>query len=256
MLGIANAFTSTYYPQTNGQTERSNRTIIQMFRCYVADHQRDWDTYFQALTFAYNMAVHCSTGMPALDLVLSHPPADFAVQGESHHVSTNIQDQLREMTPRFEKALTQARESLAMAQARYIWDFDKRVRPANAALSAGDFVYIDPTEGGSKISETRTSVPSNSSHPRHVHSSSNGDPWSTSSTVTGSPWLLHPTHSPRKTHPTKRRSSQRISTGNPGWLTASRATTNRRMASWSSSSNGMDRTPQLGIPAATYRKNS
>lgn len=50
MLVRTNAFTTTYHQQTNGQTEIYNRKILEMLCCYVADHQRDWDTYVQALT--------------------------------------------------------------------------------------------------------------------------------------------------------------------------------------------------------------
>ena len=77
ILGVANTFTSAYHPQTNGQCERYNRTLAAMFRCYVDENPQDWDTYAPALTYAYNMHVHRSTGARPFDLVLSRPPPDF-----------------------------------------------------------------------------------------------------------------------------------------------------------------------------------
>ena len=44
-LGLTNVFTSTYHPQTNGQVERYNRTILAMLRNYVNEYQNDWDLY-------------------------------------------------------------------------------------------------------------------------------------------------------------------------------------------------------------------
>ena len=43
ILGVKNTYTSTYHPQTEGQVERMNRTVAEMLRHYIADHQRIWD---------------------------------------------------------------------------------------------------------------------------------------------------------------------------------------------------------------------
>jgi len=39
LLGISNRYSTTYHPQTNGQVERYNRTIVGQLRTYVEDHQ-------------------------------------------------------------------------------------------------------------------------------------------------------------------------------------------------------------------------
>jgi len=38
LLGISNRYSTTYHAQTNGQTERYNRTIVGQLRTYVEDH--------------------------------------------------------------------------------------------------------------------------------------------------------------------------------------------------------------------------
>ena len=43
LMGIRNLYTSTYHPQTNGQVERFNQTLVEMFMHYIEDHQDDWD---------------------------------------------------------------------------------------------------------------------------------------------------------------------------------------------------------------------
>jgi len=39
LLGISNIYSTTYHPQTNGQVERYNRTIMGQLRTYVEGHQ-------------------------------------------------------------------------------------------------------------------------------------------------------------------------------------------------------------------------
>jgi len=41
LLGMALNYTSSYHPQTNGQVERYNCTLVRQLRCYVAEHQTE-----------------------------------------------------------------------------------------------------------------------------------------------------------------------------------------------------------------------
>ena len=66
-LGIQKVFTTAYHPQTNGQVERYNRTILASLRGYVAARQDDWDDFTSAVTFACNFRVHSSLGMPPFE---------------------------------------------------------------------------------------------------------------------------------------------------------------------------------------------
>jgi len=62
LLGIASNYTSPYHPQTIRQVERYNRTLVRQLRCYVSEHQKEWDSHLSLLTTAYNTQVHASTG--------------------------------------------------------------------------------------------------------------------------------------------------------------------------------------------------
>ncbi len=42
MFHIERAMSSSYHPQTDGQTERTNRTLEQVLRHFVAPSQDDW----------------------------------------------------------------------------------------------------------------------------------------------------------------------------------------------------------------------
>ena len=43
-LGIRKTHTTPYHPQGNSLVERSNRTVLQMLRCYVEKNE-DWEKY-------------------------------------------------------------------------------------------------------------------------------------------------------------------------------------------------------------------
>ncbi|QRW21158.1 Retrotransposable element Tf2 protein [Rhizoctonia solani] len=61
-LGIDPHFSSAYHPQSNGQTERVNPSIKHFLRAYSGINQRDWTKWLPMAEFAYNNAVHSSTG--------------------------------------------------------------------------------------------------------------------------------------------------------------------------------------------------
>jgi hypothetical protein len=53
---------SAYHPQTDGSTERANRTVTQMLRQCINDKQTDWVAKLPAIEFAINSARSESTG--------------------------------------------------------------------------------------------------------------------------------------------------------------------------------------------------
>lgn len=53
---------TAFHPQTDGQTERTNRTVEDILRAYVAPDQTDWDLHLPTVEFAYNNSIHSSTG--------------------------------------------------------------------------------------------------------------------------------------------------------------------------------------------------
>jgi transposase InsO family protein len=73
-LRIAKIFTTAYHPQTNGQVERFNRTIINSLLGYVERRQGAWDEYTAAITFGYNCRVQLpGTFVPPLGAIRANP---------------------------------------------------------------------------------------------------------------------------------------------------------------------------------------
>lgn len=74
MFGIKRRTTSPYRPQSNGQTERFNRTLAASLSTYVDRNQKDWPDYLQAVTFAYNITEHSVTRVSPFELVFGRKP--------------------------------------------------------------------------------------------------------------------------------------------------------------------------------------
>lgn len=62
-LRVSNLFTKTYHPQTNGQVERFNHTLLAGLRAFVGDHPQHLHEFTAPLALAYNTQVHRSTGL-------------------------------------------------------------------------------------------------------------------------------------------------------------------------------------------------
>uniref|UniRef100_L7LYP4 RNA-directed DNA polymerase n=1 Tax=Rhipicephalus pulchellus TaxID=72859 RepID=L7LYP4_RHIPC len=66
--------TTSYHPQTNGLTERLNRTLTDMLSKYVSADHRDWDLALPYVTFAYNSSRHDTAGYSPFDLLFGREP--------------------------------------------------------------------------------------------------------------------------------------------------------------------------------------
>src|SRR3954447_17511957 len=88
-MGTKLAMSTAFHPQSDGQTERANRTLEQVLRNYISYKQDDWDKYLVYAEFAYNNSVQASTGYSPFKLLYSQDATTWstiATQQESSHV--------------------------------------------------------------------------------------------------------------------------------------------------------------------------
>ncbi|KAJ9531924.1 hypothetical protein QJQ45_003632 [Haematococcus lacustris] len=74
LTGTRLLMSSAYHPQTDGQSERANRTVEDMLRPYINHHKTDWDQHLAAVEFAYNSSTHVGTGFSPFYLNYGHHP--------------------------------------------------------------------------------------------------------------------------------------------------------------------------------------
>ena len=66
---IERRLSTAFHPQTDGQTERQNSVLEQYLRSYVNYQQDDYAPLLALAKFAYNAAVHSSTGRAPFEIV-------------------------------------------------------------------------------------------------------------------------------------------------------------------------------------------
>ena len=73
-LNVNHARTSAYHPQTNGQCERFNRTLIGMLGALEPGKKADWPDHLNAVTHAYNSTLSLVTGYSPYYLMYGRRP--------------------------------------------------------------------------------------------------------------------------------------------------------------------------------------
>jgi hypothetical protein len=73
-LGVKLNMSTSFHPQSDGGTERLNRTLQDMLRCYVNPRMDNWDTLLPLVQFAYNSTHHSSIGMSPFEASMGFVP--------------------------------------------------------------------------------------------------------------------------------------------------------------------------------------
>ena len=136
LLGIESSMSTTYHPQTDGQTERVNQTLEQYLRCYIDYQKDDWSKLLSAAEFAYNNATHEGTKESPFFLEYGrHPRAGPTLVKEA--TPTDLTDIMWSR----QQAQEQAKAALELAAERMKWYYDQGVQ--KVPFKVGDKVLLD-----------------------------------------------------------------------------------------------------------------
>ncbi len=72
LLSIKKTRTTPYHPQSDGQVERFNRTLLNMLSKHVEDDQTDWDIHIPHVMMAYRSSQNESTKFSPALLMFGH----------------------------------------------------------------------------------------------------------------------------------------------------------------------------------------
>ena len=107
MLGVEAKFHVAYHPQSSGQVERANCTIVGMLRKYVKANGKDWDVKLPLVLMAIRSTPHRSTGVSPFEMMtgreitlplhLLYRPEDVSIASAyaTHQYVADLQAHLR-----------------------------------------------------------------------------------------------------------------------------------------------------------------
>ena len=141
LLKISRLHTTSYHPQCDGLTERTQKTCLSLLRSFLEDDRhQDWASFLPAIAYAYNCAIHSSTRCSPFFLLYGRRPRGL----HEDFVSTPLYSD----NPRFDQIFPRqmarvyrhVREQIAKA-----WVQQKKYRSpreAEVRLSVGDQVLL------------------------------------------------------------------------------------------------------------------
>ncbi|MCO5597018.1 hypothetical protein L7F22_051091 [Adiantum nelumboides] len=68
-IGTRLQFSSSFHPQTDGQSEIANSVVLDLLKSYISDQNTQWERYLPLVEFAYNNTIHSSTGKAPFEIV-------------------------------------------------------------------------------------------------------------------------------------------------------------------------------------------
>ena len=73
-IGTELKFSTSFHPQTDGQSEVTNRTILDLLKSYVNENQRKWERYLPLVEFSYNNTKNTTTNKTPFEIVYRNSP--------------------------------------------------------------------------------------------------------------------------------------------------------------------------------------
>jgi hypothetical protein len=142
-LGTRLIRSSSYHPQTDGQTEFVNQIVEDMLRASIMHFDKSWDKCLLLAEFSYNNSYQASLKMAPFEALYGRrcrTPLNWSETGERTLFGPDLVKDA-------EEKVEVIRENLKLAQMRQKSYHDKGTAPRH--YDVGDYVYlkVSPTKG-------------------------------------------------------------------------------------------------------------
>jgi hypothetical protein len=135
LAGTTLQLSSSYHPQTDGQTERVNQCMETFLRCFTSACPKKWKEWLPAAEFWYNTSLHSSLRRSPFEVLYGHKPRSLGLS-ITNAVPTLVADWLQECSVMQELV----RQHLVRAQTRMKNQADKH--RSERQFEVNDWVYL------------------------------------------------------------------------------------------------------------------
>jgi hypothetical protein len=143
LTGTKLAMSSAYHPQTDGQTERANRTLLEALRACAAHRPSSWPDALAAIEFAYNNSFNKAIGTTPFMLNYGqHPATPLALCAPEPASSDSSNPTADAFIARLAAATSDAQRALAAAAEQQRRATDVHRRDPGAAFAVGAQVLV------------------------------------------------------------------------------------------------------------------
>ena len=143
LLGSELHFSTSFHPQTDGQTERTNALLECYLRHYVSANQRDWARLLDTAQFSYNLQRSEATGKSPFELATGQQPTT----PQSLPVDAGFKSPgAYQMAKAWEEQVDLARSYLDKAARKMKKFADRRRRPVNYQIGERVMVKLNPRQ--------------------------------------------------------------------------------------------------------------
>jgi hypothetical protein len=127
---------SSYHPQTDGQTERLNQCLETYLHCMVQSCPKQWSQWLALAEFWYNSTYHSAHGTTPFEALYGRPPKHFGITPDQACTVPDLGTWLQAR----QSMLEHIQHNLARAQQRMKAQADKHCQ--ERTFEVGDWVYV------------------------------------------------------------------------------------------------------------------
>ena len=140
LIGVKLKLSTAYHPETDGSSERTNKTVNQCLRFHVERNQKGWKRALPRIRFFLMNTVNKSTGYSLFQLKYGHSPRVLPYLDDSDDASRENLE-AREIVRMIEKNVADAKDNLMLAKISQAY-FVNEKRSPEIEYKVGDKVML------------------------------------------------------------------------------------------------------------------